>query len=139
MTGIQQERASEATISQLPRRGLVPGFFLAIMILGPGLTSPEFSVLWLLRLFTVVLVVMRITQIRLAVDHEAVVVTNFFRTQRIPLADVRVPVDQPAPGFLQLETSSGIVHVGAAPSWGTDLTNIGVRLVDEIERRRGSR
>ncbi len=131
---------SAVTIARLPRRGFIPFFLVAVMILGPGLFSPEFSVLWLLRGLAVILILWRITQVRLVVDQESVIVNNFLRRIQIPLIELVIPAAQSTPGYLELETRTGqSFSVGAVPSWGADLDEVSSRLRDVVDIRLAER
>lgn len=130
------ESTSAVTIARLPRRGFIPFFLLAVMILGPGLFSPELSIPWVLRGLAVILILVRITQVRLVVDQQSVTVNNFLRKIQIPLSELLIPREQSTPGYLVLNTTSGqSFSVGAVPSWGADLDTVSARLREVVEIR----
>ncbi len=140
MSGTTHHPDQPVTLARLPRTGSIPVLLLVTMILGPGLLSPEFSASWLFRFSLVLLILMRVTMIRLVVTNQAVIVTNFFRTISVPLNDMFVDKEQPKIGYLELVTTGGeTVHVGAAPSWGFELASLREQLLDEVGRRRGWR
>ena len=134
--GRRAPKSQVVTIAKLPRKGVVPAFLLTCMVMGPGLLNPQFALAWFIGLMSTTLIVLRVLQLRLEVSQHAVVVTNFFRTITVPLAELIIETEQPLVGYLELRTLDGRkIQVGAAPSWGKPLETVRNRLIEEVSRR----
>lgn len=101
-------------------------------------------------------VAVRVSQISLAVSHDVVTITNFFKTTEIPVWEAEVELGDAEGGgmvsdfggrldeggrllYVKRQWNNGeLVHVGVAPRYGEDALRIRAELETEIRKARAA-
>ena len=139
-------------VARISRTALVFTALLMSPLLLWAFYSP--SVFAALRIAVGAAVLYRLASIHVRVDHDGVVVRNFFRTVRVPVWEAEVEVGDPDPGIglsdsggkydrggrtlyvVRNSETPGRIHIGAAPRYGPEVDRIHDDLTNEIWRRR---
>ena len=122
-------------ITRLPKWGIIPVFFIVIVVTGSGVLRPSFDLVWIVTAALVLGLAYRVWQIRLEVTETEVLVVNFIRSFRIPTDRAVVEPLPKEPGYLTIRDGKEgePISIGAAPTWRLNIEEIRARLVLSVE------